>query len=754
MAITSPVRLRAITARGLGSYFNGARLELGILTLLCGENGSGKSTWLRILDILKDSARDGSLPFEFKDDLAALSQSASGERSGYFNLMLTNALVHESEFGELEQRPDAGVPPGLVTRAVADRSEEEKYGPLGTIGLELETVADLRLPTTTDQVPDGLDNLDSPGALLLWNGVCEPGAMVRLRFTAPTQESHDGVFRRGFELRVGSEFVAFTRPAALPSSQQAPNMDHIVTCSPGLVPGVELGAEPLCLAKWRGYSTDSEGNRRYRLEATGKHAGNPLVAALIATVVERVRELVSVALTGYFHLSAIRLPQVVADVSEADFADDEIVRARYVGRNGEHTHVLARRYASVPMWQAQEPRTGFVDHRFVGTLNRPDANHYVRAHAARVLHRVITARASGVASAAARLLSAVDNELLQRIEELEAVSKEFSGNDALYLALINNLDKTEAILRDLLNQNIDRRDLYQPEAWAQEQLPIEAQLLLDRGTWTLADDEVRRLNRLLMEALIWFGDSNRPACSMSGYVFQLYFSEWLRSLVKVQVRNVPPQRDDFCGPWLSDEHRPSGHLVDFYPPPPIEDDAESEPRRLERHQAATFAFNPAAPIHMSSGFHQIAPMIVQTGLMKANEIIAIENPEVHLHPSLHLRLAEFFVDQINDGKFFVIETHSDLFVRRVLRAILQESVKQSQIRMYFTSLRNVPASEEFVSSVLEPIAVDSRGNVSNWPPGFMEDDVRESRRLIQAMYAGSAGDERPTHDGLEPDEVS
>ena len=36
-------------------------------------------------------------------------------------------------------------------------------------------------------------------------------------------------------------------------------------------------------------------------------------------------------------------------------------------------------------------------------------------------------------------------------------------------------------------------------------------------------------------------------------------------------------------------------------------------------------------------------MIVQMGLMRKGELIGIENPEVHLHPSLQLQVAEMLI---------------------------------------------------------------------------------------------------------------
>jgi hypothetical protein len=136
---------------------------------------------------------------------------------------------------------------------------------------------------------------------------------------------------------------------------------------------------------------------------------------------------------------------------------------------------------------------------------------------------------------------------------------------------------------------------------------------------------------------------------------------------------------------------------------------------------------------MSTGFHQITPIVVQACFLRKNEIMAVENPEAHLHPSLQVKMAEFLMHQANAGKFMVIETHSDLFVRRVLRAIREEEVspgnvfKQSSVGINFTRLDGKHA-------ILEELKVDDQGQIRNWPPGFLDDDGKESRKLFDAMY--------------------
>lgn len=137
--------LRAITLRGIGSYLHGARLKIRPLTILCGTNGSGKSTWLKALNLLKDAVGDSSCeePFPF------YWPRPDGQRDdeNINDIFATNAFMH-SAADELENA-------FLTNNAVDDR-----YGPPCTISLEFEAARDFAVPTNNDFVADGENGLE------------------------------------------------------------------------------------------------------------------------------------------------------------------------------------------------------------------------------------------------------------------------------------------------------------------------------------------------------------------------------------------------------------------------------------------------------------------------------------------------------------------------------------------------------------------------------------------------------------------
>ena len=127
------------------------------------------------------------------------------------------------------------------------------------------------------------------------------------------------------------------------------------------------------------------------------------------------------------------------------------------------------------------------------------------------------------------------------------------------------------------------------------------------------------------------------------------------------------------------------------------------------------------------GVSQILPIIVECLRMAEGETIILEQPEIHLHPSLQSKLADFFICMAKSGKNLVVETHSEHFIYRLCLRIAQEESNDTRnlINILFVS-----CDEENKSSIAKPIEINKYGEIENWPVGFF--DENDSRDLISA----------------------
>ncbi|MBX9903747.1 MAG: AAA family ATPase [Burkholderiales bacterium] len=130
------------------------------------------------------------------------------------------------------------------------------------------------------------------------------------------------------------------------------------------------------------------------------------------------------------------------------------------------------------------------------------------------------------------------------------------------------------------------------------------------------------------------------------------------------------------------------------------------------------------------GISQVLPVLV-TAFASRNRIVAMEQPEIHLHPALQAELADVFLESALGERqnTFVLETHSEHLVLRLLRRIRETA--DGELPEGMQSIRPEDICIVYVqpgqkgSSVVE-IPVTSDGDFSgSWPEGFFAERAKE-----------------------------
>ena len=109
--------------------------------------------------------------------------------------------------------------------------------------------------------------------------------------------------------------------------------------------------------------------------------------------------------------------------------------------------------------------------------------------------------------------------------------------------------------------------------------------------------------------------------------------------------------------------------------------------------------------------------------------IAIEEPEVHLHPKFQSMLAEIFVDAYtNHNVHFIIETHSEYIIRKLQLLVANKDVKNSDISLlYVYDKINRPDCEPQVKK----IEVSDKGMLlGRFGEGFFDEADELSMNLL------------------------
>jgi len=125
------------------------------------------------------------------------------------------------------------------------------------------------------------------------------------------------------------------------------------------------------------------------------------------------------------------------------------------------------------------------------------------------------------------------------------------------------------------------------------------------------------------------------------------------------------------------------------------------------------------------GISQVLPVVVAAQEGKAS-VVCIEQPELHVHPAVQVGLGDLFIDgALNKGLSFLIETHSEHLILRLLRRIreaTEEEGKGDGILVTPNLVGVYYLSKEGDHTVATEIPVNGEGEFDKpWPRGFFEE---------------------------------
>lgn len=773
--LSAPLRLTAMTLRGLGPYLHGARLEIKPLTILCGENGSGKSTWIETLRALDTASRNERFPLNglsYPTD----ENTTSAERYG-LNQTLAASQSGLDSSGEKQLRVERLKRPG----------EDQKFGPLGSIGLEFKAMSDVQISDIPSVDHDPMSDAQS----LLMGARISTGARLSLRWALPVPL--DG-FEDLIELRINSECIRLRRkrdrtPESKIFNSEAKEPHLTFECTAGFLGSesstdgsfIELGHIELKT------KSDEMDSREWNLvdgSSKSSRTSPEGVEAALERFLELFREVVCTLLRGFFPIGPIRnlLTEISADStppnskldgdmtspeegpSEFQIRSNEVYEEefqrirpdlRYVGHNGSRTQFLHAFWAYNLMRQPMAPYEGAISSEF----EMEDFKH-LRSDdpfAARYFNNIPSS------AFRAHILRIVEPSLREEWQK----GQDSEERNTIALRLLNSALRSRNLFAPReFRPDISSEAFLELRAMIGETPEQQDEVLASRQL--LSDSEVIRANRLLLEAVLnetgynWVEDQLKQGLQVksgdypwtrcrhrTGYLLETFVSFWMRELTGTSIKYQKFEGEPLETTWNSNSTEvPNGGLVS------PERQWHKRGDWAERIDGREHSYNGrscdlAGTIQhrvlvqdsdwslMSTGFHQLAPIVVQSALLHQNEIVSIENPEAHLHPSLQLKVAEFLMHQARAGKIMLVETHSDLLVRRVLRAIREEHIspgnvfKQSTVEIYFTDLHSDSNGVTFAR--IKQLEIDDHGQVQNWPDGFMNDDLKEAHKWMEAM---------------------
>jgi hypothetical protein len=133
------------------------------------------------------------------------------------------------------------------------------------------------------------------------------------------------------------------------------------------------------------------------------------------------------------------------------------------------------------------------------------------------------------------------------------------------------------------------------------------------------------------------------------------------------------------------------------------------------------------PMDVGVGVSQVLPVIVGAVEPHCN-ILAIEQPELHVPPAVQSRLGDLFIRECipsQPGPVFLLETHSEHLILRILRRIREctdGALPPGYPAIYPDDVQVVYVENKDGKTIITPLKIASDGDFSqDWPNGFFNE---------------------------------
>jgi hypothetical protein len=130
------------------------------------------------------------------------------------------------------------------------------------------------------------------------------------------------------------------------------------------------------------------------------------------------------------------------------------------------------------------------------------------------------------------------------------------------------------------------------------------------------------------------------------------------------------------------------------------------------------------------GVSQVLPILVSSYALTGT-LVAVEQPELHLHPRLQSDLADVFIESaLGETKnTFLLETHSEHLLLRIMRRMRETyegRLPEGALPVHPEDVAVIYVDPSGPQSIVQELPLNKRGElVKAWPGGFFEEGLEE-----------------------------
>ncbi len=127
------------------------------------------------------------------------------------------------------------------------------------------------------------------------------------------------------------------------------------------------------------------------------------------------------------------------------------------------------------------------------------------------------------------------------------------------------------------------------------------------------------------------------------------------------------------------------------------------------------------------GVSQVLPVLVALRVARPGQMVYIEQPEIHLHPNAQVKLADLLVQATHRGVQVVAETHSELILLGVQKAVAEGTLKPGIVKLHWFE-----RDEKGITRV-RTAGLDEEGAFGDWPVDFSQVAMDAMEAYLEAV---------------------
>ncbi|MEP0961023.1 MAG: DUF3696 domain-containing protein [Roseobacter sp.] len=129
------------------------------------------------------------------------------------------------------------------------------------------------------------------------------------------------------------------------------------------------------------------------------------------------------------------------------------------------------------------------------------------------------------------------------------------------------------------------------------------------------------------------------------------------------------------------------------------------------------------PSNIGYGLTYAFPILVALLAASPKQVIVIDSPEAHLHPSAQSQMGRILAAFANAGVQIIVETHSDHLLNGVRLALRDGHIRPDDLRIHFFNGANGKKH-----GVTTP-GIGAGGEIYEWPEGFFDQSEKDLSKL-------------------------